>query len=469
MKNPDATPQPFLIVTSGRHHFALPVACVQEIVYPRSVTPLPFVAPCIDGLINIDGLIAVQVNLAALYQGAIPSEIAPPANGGELVLIQTGRAPCALWVERVIARSLLTPETEISSDTPVEPALLSGEALQADQRIFLLNPHSIGKLVYTSPLTTTDTNLLGKITASDEEETEMTIECVVIGIGEDRYALELQTITEIVEAGHYTTTPGAPQGLLGFQLLREQTLAVMNLSTLIHHQSTSATDLHWCVVVEHDQLRYGLYFNTLFGIEKFPFNTFHPIVDSNSAISGHFVHNNTSTLLLSPRALISTELGEYLAERSAQQQLQQDIVEDTTRFLKIQLRQKTYAIPVDRVRRITPFFPMETLSNNDEHICGAINIEGKIIPVLAIEQALQMTTQPHIDGEYVIVGDHAQEWAIRVDSAEQIIHIPTSHIRAISGQESHWFSGIAHLENQLVPLLDFSLPTQIPQTDSTSP
>ncbi|MBK8288450.1 MAG: chemotaxis protein CheW [Cellvibrionales bacterium] len=94
MKSPELITSHYLTFTSGTSCFAVPADCVQEILCLHTVTPLPFVPECIDGLVNIEGKIAVQVNFSHLHGQA-------HHKGKELILIDTGRSLCALKVDEV--------------------------------------------------------------------------------------------------------------------------------------------------------------------------------------------------------------------------------------------------------------------------------------------------------------------------------------------------------------------------------
>ncbi|HNE27308.1 MAG TPA: chemotaxis protein CheW, partial [Pseudomonadales bacterium] len=119
----------------------------------------------------------------------------------------------------------------------------------------------------------------------------------------------------------------------------------------------------------------------------------------------------------------------------------------------ITLCQKTFIIPLHNVKRIVPFFPMNSLDDKTDNICGAINIEGKVIPVLAMEKMLKIAPQ-HTNNEYVIVGDETRDWAICVEAAQHIVQIPLSHIRSETALDTRALSGIARVNDELIPLLN---------------
>ena len=449
MKNLDTTTTQFLLIASGEHHFALPAACVQKILSPLPVTPIPFVPTCIDGLVNIDGTIAIQVSLATLCHH--------DAHTGrtELILVETGRALCALLVERIVARTELTTQDLLPTDTaPIDSTLLAGTASYQNQPVYWLAPERIGQLIQTSPLREGSTSALGKMSDTYRADDEATIACLAVAIGADQYAFELQSVIEILEADSYTPIPDAPAGLLGFSLLRQQTIPVIALANLVDATATATAEAAWLLVVEREGAQYGLLVNQLHGVKKFPFESFQPVIDSGQCISGIFIHEDTTTLLLSPRQIINDTMAQFLAPYVTQNRLNAASEKEATgSFLRVTLCQKTFIIPLHNVKRIVPFFPMNPLDDKTDTVCGAINIEGKVIPVLALEKMLKMTPQ-HSNNEYVIVGDATHDWAICVEAAQHIVHIPLSHIHSETALDTRALSGIARVNDELIPLLN---------------
>lgn len=452
MKNNEITATQYLVITSGKHCFALPAVCVRKIIPALPVTPIPFVPASIDGLVNVDGAIAIQVNLATLSNTT-------HLGRTELILIDTGRALCALQAERIVERTHLTLQPlPVEADTPIDKNLLAGIAPHADNRVYILNPQRIGELIQTSPLREGTTGILGKVADNHRTEEHMTIACLIVGIGKDQYAFELQSVIEIVEAGSYTAIPDAPNGLLGFCLLRDQTIPVIALADLLTTE-TRTGEQSWLIVVEREGALYGLLVNQLLGVKKFPFESFQPVIDSGQQVSGMFIHEETTTLSLSPRQIIDENMANFLTPY-VEKNINDSLIEKeaTSSFLKIILGEKSFVIPLHNVKRIVPFFPMNLLNDKTDNICGAINIEGKIIPVLAIEKILKI--EQHTHNEYIIVGDAAQEWAICVEAAQHIVQIPLSSIHSESTPDARPLSGIARVEEELIPLLNPNLFSQ---------
>lgn len=469
MKNSELSASDYLMFTSGAGRFALPSTCVQEILYPHAVTPLPFVPACIDGLINIEGTIAVQIDFSNMLGQT-------QYHGLELILTNTGRSLCALKVDSVLGRisiqhknirPVITEEyTTFHAELDnIKPEFFIGVATQDDTTMLIVDHQRVGQLVQAGAMPQDGEGILGKVESRGDQEEEMTIPCLIVISGKERYAFELSGIIEIIEAGICTPIPGAPDYLKGFHLVRDQALPVIDLLTLMQ-QPEIEKQKSWVIIIERDNVRYGLLVNVIEGIEHFPLDSYEPIVDSDSNLSGLFVYQEKTTILLSPKRIVDEEKFQILSHHAdfhTENNVQS--VEETERYLQVSICDNRYAIPIDHVKRVAQFFPMEEISDANDSIRGAIDIDGSIIPVLALEKALSL--QNLVDqGEYVIVSNGAvnnntssnsqQEWAICVDAAQGLVDIPSSHIKRMPHGNSHFVNGVAHLDETLISLLNFS-------------
>jgi purine-binding chemotaxis protein CheW len=460
MKSTELATGDYLIFTSGTGHFALPSSCVQEILYPHAVTPLPFVPPSVDGLINVEGSIAVQVNFSHLHGQA-------HHKGKELVLIDTGRALCALKVDEVRGRlslqrqnihPFITDEyTKFHAEIDnIEADFFIGTTTHDGMSILIVDHERIGQLVQAGNSQQEGSGILGKVESYDDMEEDMHISCLVVSFGKDRYAFELEGITEIIEAGACTAIPDAPGYLKGFHLVREQAMLVIDLLTIIA-QPDPDTEKRWVIIIERDNFRYGFLVEAIEGIVNFPLESYEPVVDSGSNLSGLFVYQDKSTALLSPRRIVDDTMLETLSQYATSHSEENTLItEESERYLQVSICEAPYAIPIENVNRISQFFPMEEISNADESIRGAINMDGSIIPVLALEKSLALKCIVD-QGEYVIVGNGQQEWAVCVDLAQGIVEVPKSQINRMTYGNSRYVSGVAHIDDKLVPVLDFSI------------
>jgi purine-binding chemotaxis protein CheW len=446
--------QHWLLFTDGAQLFALPSAQILEILCPHPVTPLPFVTPAIDGLINVDGRIAVQLNLGTLT--------GTPSNSPrtELLLIDTGRALCALKVESVLARVAL-PDSDINNTLPDElpqdiQPLVSGSTRWMGNTVAILDPVALSRLIRPEGLSEEGTGILGRVTQT-EQHTEESTHCLVVRAAGERYAFPLAHVMEIVAGGTCTPVPGAPPYVNGLFLLREAVLLVIDLAKRLastHQQTTAA---NWFVILDHEQGRCSFAFDEIIAIEHFPKREFQASMEQEQLVQGIFVSEHHNTLLLNTSALINDEIRTVLTVHNHDtSSRQQQFTESDIRFLQVNIGGTPYVIPLDMVKRVTPFFAMEATQDANQRIRGAIDLDGEIIPVLALEYGL---TLPHavIENQYVVIDDKHQQWALSVDAADRIVSVPKSLVNHLTQSDARYVGGVVQLDERLLSLLDFSV------------
>lgn len=446
--------QHWLLFTDGAQLFALPSNQILEILYPHPVTPLPFVAPAIDGLINVDGRIAVQVNLGTL------SGTASTSPRTELLLIDTGRALCALKVESVLSRVALPP-SDINNTLPdalpqdIQP-LVSGSANWMGNTVAILDPVALSRLIRPEGLSEEGTGILGRVTQT-EQHTEESTHCLVVRAAGERYAFPLAHVMEIVAGGRCTPVPGAPSYVNGLFLLREEVLLVIDLAQLLGSTHQQTTEANWFVILDHEQGRCSFAFDEIIAIEHFPKREFQASMEHEKRVHGIFVSEHHNTLLLNAGALINDDIRTLLTVHNpATASRQQQLTETEVRFLQVDICGTPYVIPLEIVKRVTPFFAMEPTQDTNQRIRGAIDLNGEIIPVLALAYGLSL---PHavIENQYVVIGDKHQQWALSVDAADRIVSVPKSLVNRLTQSDARYVGGVVQLDERLLSLLDFSV------------
>lgn len=461
MKNPDTlTPASadntsLLLFTDNGQLYAIPSLSVQEILYPQALTPLPFVPPAVEGLINVDGRIAVQLNLARLagHDGAIPAY-------HELVLVETGRALCALRVDEVLSREAfsLVAATAPADDASPFSALVTAQIDWQGNAVQVLSPTALGDLVQPRASGTTGTGLIGS-TLDNSHTEQSTVQCLSLMAGDTAYALPLRCVTEILEAGPCTPLPGSSDAIDGLYLLRDQVVVVIDLASRLGLPRTRASGTGWYVVIKHPQGHCALAVETVMEIEQLASQYYQPGSDSHAAASGVFALPSGSRILLDPDSLVDADTASLLSRHAATHEKTVQAAEAQERFLEVLLANTRYAIPASTVRRISATLPIEPARDDDGRVRGAVEMEGRIVPVLALEAGLSLS-QPAQDKEFILVQYGDTAWAIGVDAVQRIISVPVSHIRQLHRQDDRYISGVIQLDTGLLSILDVSQATQ---------
>ncbi|HEX6591503.1 MAG TPA: chemotaxis protein CheW [Moraxellaceae bacterium] len=444
--------QGLLLFRSGRRCFALPDTVIQEIVVVGVVTPLPFTPPWVQGLANIGGRILPQASLAALLGEATA------AAAGELLVVSTPRAQCALHVDEVLARIELAPEAiqafmrgEDGDD--YEGAYIAGEFQYDGKVVLLLDSARLGELFVARVLPEGEGGLLGQLESRDRQAVaDDGLDCLVFACAGERYALPLAEVGEIVDGLLCTAVPGAPAAISGITTLRGEPLLLSRLATWLG--LSSAGDEKVALVLQQQALRIGVLVDSVEGIARFPASALRRLSEAAGDVAGvlHDEQGQVLGLLEAARLLRperEMQLAAFMPARRQQFAEKQRVL---LPHLQVQLGKDNYGIPLDCVQRLVPWHPAENVQDEDGRLDGVVNIDGDILPVLAAERLHQSAHSRQPSVWVVLSGAQGRQWAVAVDAAQAIVPVPEDSLEKI-GSGQGLVEAVANVEGQLLSIV----------------
>jgi chemotaxis signal transduction protein len=439
----------FLIVVIGGQHFGIATRIVGTVVALRPLTPLPFVPPFVEGLVNINERIVPQLDLAGLLGAAAGA-------GGELVLVETARSPCALRVAQILGKA------EVGADALL-PLADHAEALPVSHRfeweagnVLVLDVERIGGLIGSRELPDGERGLLGRLDRGQEADVTATrFDCIVVGVGGERYAFGLGDVVEILDLPVATPVPGAPAGVEGLAMVRDDVLLVLTLAELLGRPGV-AEARGSVVVVEREGVRYGLRVDTLEGLEQLDHGCLRRIEEAGSEVEGVLASGERLYGLLTPARLIGAERHrQYQPLAPRRQQQVEQRAERRHEVLQVMMGDELFGIALGQVRRIVDYHPPEPVqADAASQVAGVVNIEGRVVPV--VDLAARLRTGGGNDGAWVVVGDEAGEWALAVREASDIVSIPESALEPVQAGPDGLVSAIASVQDRLMSLLSLA-------------
>ncbi len=440
----------FLVIEAGGQCFAVPTAAVRTAVAARPVTPLPFVPGFVEGLVNINERIVPQIDLGLLLAGEC---IGP---GGELVLVETSRSPCALHAAHILGKAdiepaALQPIPDESGTLPVQ-----GRFEWQQQSVLVLDVDRLGAFIGARELPAGERGLLGRLQEAESAQSEAALDCMVVVVGREKYALALADLVEILDLPPATPVPGAPAAVEGLAIVRDEVLLVLSLADLLQSGARAAADARGVVVIQRDSCRYGLRIDSLDGLHRMSGEQLRRIDEGSGEVAGVLAAQDQLYALLTPERLIGEE--RHRQFRPFMPQARQAALQKTERMhsvLQVAFGDEVFGIALGQVRRITDYCAPERVQADDRGlVCGAVNVEGRVVPVVDLGGYLQAGAGN--EGAWVIVGDGASEWAIAVREATGILDIPDSALEGIGSGTDGFVKGVASVGGQLISLLNLS-------------
>lgn len=457
--------QDFLVVESDARWFALPTRAVDAAVAPRPVTPLPFVPPWVEGLINVNERILPLVDLRRLLG------MAQPTTGGELVVIESTRGPCALRVDRVVGKAEVAAgevQSHRAEGHSVADAAVCGRFEWESRSVLVLDDDALGRCVNVAEAPQGQRGLLGRLQhEEDDVAAQQQVECVLFESAGENYALGLQDVVEILDLPAATPVPGAPGAAEGLARVRDEVVLVLSLARLLR-RGDSRADAHSVIIVERDGVRYGLRVDRLEGIQSFTPDALRRIEDEGSELTGVLARDERLFGLLTPGSVINPALHAMLAPLVPRRNQATETQRETLHpVLQVALGDEDFAIPLGNVRRIAEYSAAEPLRDGEQGlVSGAVTVDGNVLPVVDLGRVLQ--ADGNNTGAWVIVGDDDREWAIAVREAKQILDIPQGAIEEIGGRADGFVTAVANVDRRLISLLSMAplLATRGAQNDN---
>jgi purine-binding chemotaxis protein CheW len=133
---------------------------------------------------------------------------------------------------------------------------------------------------------------------------------------------------------------------------------------------------------------------------------------------------------------------------------------DMLQFVTFNLGKQKYAIDILKVQEINNLKEITPIPNAPAYMEGAINLRGKVIPVLNLRRRLHLENQDLTELSKIVIADiNGLVLGMIVDSVSDVLRISSDIVEpappVISGSSrSDFVLGIAKLSDMLVIILD---------------
>jgi len=442
--------------------YALPATNVSEVLDPVPVTPLPYAPPFVDGLVNVAGVVVVQLD-AAKRLGAVES--LEPTRGSVLV-IGDGNADSAVHVARVLTKATIADDDIARQegggghenhffvgsfqwkDTSV--LVLDGAAFSLDDITAVGQPTGDGGLLGSA------IGLSGR-SVSHEEVSDSEFSCVIVQCNNERYGIPLHEVGEVVDDFNLTALPHAPTEVCGMALLRGAPLLGLSLSLMLG--GSGNVPLKKMVVVERNGVRFGLLVEEVLGIENFSDGAVQQ-VEQGSEIDGYLIGANGAMIgLLGLNGLITEErfarYNKYLIKNNISFSKGDAALTAVTkvRMLTFRLGTEQCAIPLRLVERVEEYREITGLPGGDgAGLSGAVQIQGGVVPVIDLRAEMG----GEIDNNnvtFLVVRIDGGAWALTVNQVERVIEINDSDIEQVKTMKTDYIGAVGRLNGRLISIL----------------
>lgn len=422
----------WLIIHSNEHYMSVPLDAVVDMRPAFAATPVPFTQASLDGLINREGIVSRQWDLAALAGGEpLPWSVSQTA----IVLTQNGQT-------HVIRAEGFDAVVVAPRDEPIH--WVAGLVKRLDLDSLRVQPsQSLNKNLRDIRAHSTAT--IPTPPSSDR------LSFIVLGIGERKFALCVSDVVDVARMPPLTQLPGAPESVLGTAVMEYGPITVFGLGILLGIPEANETTLGRLIVVDVGGSRYG------FGISgAMKLQHFHRSAKANAQFA-EFV----TELLIDPQGevigilelakLIAQEQDEPPVETKELANPQVPSAVQRERFLSLLVQGERWLVAAEHVvtaageRRVSwiPFATNLGLAN------GLVEVMGEVLPL----RDLTGEGPSHTDAEVVVLEIESQKWAFAVNGVGKIWELETDSVRPVKDSAGVHL-GVVRANNRLWSVVD---------------
>jgi purine-binding chemotaxis protein CheW len=123
------------------------------------------------------------------------------------------------------------------------------------------------------------------------------------------------------------------------------------------------------------------------------------------------------------------------------------------------LGREEYGVDINNVQEIIRATDITTVPGAPDHVCGVINLRGKIIPVVGLRKRFGLADVAASDEQRIVVVELGEKrLGMQVDSVSQVIKLSSTIIEEMPEEAitlgQNYIRGVGKLEGRLVIILD---------------
>ncbi len=262
----------------GEEEYAFDVELVKEVIRYPKLFKIPQTSDYIDGVISLRDRLVAIINLDKL----LGMHLRDTNSERRVIIVDNGSSTFGIVVDRIsnimrIAKSSIK-ESKLNILSHKGSYIKSFIDLDQGKRMIML-------LHLDNMIMQKDMDLIYESQQGEalSEQSQIVIDSknehvVIFKLNQDEFAMQIQYVKEIYNMDELVNFPGAPPFIEGLTCLREETIPVMNLKSLLLEDSHELTSTK-ILVIEYNQKKIGLLIDSASDVMKISQNDIHSVAE----------------------------------------------------------------------------------------------------------------------------------------------------------------------------------------------
>lgn len=379
--------------------------CVHRIVEPPPVAAIPFAPAAVEGLVAIGGSILPLVDFGAWLDGRAALR-GQRRNVGEVLELDTGAGRLAIRVSRVLSL--------VAAGGLGDPNAPAWEG----RSVIVVDAESIDLGAPVATESDAGPGAIGDVEAPVAPPEPRTDPFVVIAIGSERYALPILAVREVVVSGAIWPMPGSPPALLGLGYLRDVSIAVLSLATLLGHPPSGGGAM---VVLTRDNGRMALQVDRVLGVRRFRLR--------GESSQGYVDDDGTVIVPLDTDRIIPEAILHRF--RSSADEASAFVPAATRQLVTFMAAGEVCALPIEEVDRAVEYRATTRVPRDGPGFDEAIEVAGTVVPVIDLRAQLRPARAAGPPTACLVTRVGKVGYAFAIDRLDRLATVPIQEIEDI--------------------------------------
>ncbi|NOX54588.1 MAG: purine-binding chemotaxis protein CheW [Planctomycetes bacterium] len=299
---PAEQPVQILVFSVGEMQLGVDIEQVSYLVRMVEITPVPEARPHVEGVIDLRGQVVPIISLNRLFGQACATS---PLDM-HILIGSIGGRHIGLTVESVSDLYHVSPEHLQPAEQTSGAASLFRSVARVDNGIvFVLDLNKIVELQGTvdwgaAAESAAPSSASPEVRAALRQRTAVLREAgteeevlfkgfLIIGLGNEKYAIERSEVEKIVVVTDIASVPGTAEHFAGLTNFAGDICWVVDLKKLLGLRPTLPGNEERIVVLNYNGARFGFLADTVFDVANIPASAVRPAVTASERTEGSFV------------------------------------------------------------------------------------------------------------------------------------------------------------------------------------
>ncbi|MGI6487368.1 MAG: chemotaxis protein CheW [Syntrophothermaceae bacterium] len=456
-----------------QENFGINIMNVQEIIRIPSITTIPQAPAYVEGVTNLRGTILPVINTRTKFgMPAIERDVA-----SRVIVVDINGKTIGLSVDAVsevlrVENENIEPAPAMVAESDTNTIAGMVKVNEGSKVVMILDVSQLCSIDKSNEVETAVTTT-GKTLEQTEEKILEEVQLVSFLLGDEEFALEIESVREIIRFPEIVKVPNVPDYIKGVISLRDRLLPVIDMRIKLDMGSDEVNDHTRVVVIDIGNIQLGMVVDKVHEVTRVARDTIFPppqtiVGQARQQLQGivrldegeRIIMLLEASSIMTGDEMVNIEQLETTESAAVEEEVDQVDTADEEQMVVFKLADEQYGVRITQVQEINRLSRITRVPRAPRFVEGVVNLRGDVIPVIDLRQRFEMEAQEYTEFTRIIVSDiHNKKIGIIVDEVLEVLRVSQNQLETApevlqDDQIARFMEGIANLPERMILMLN---------------